>query len=78
MPARTANHGTLVRIRIPALISCILILGGLIVRAENVARFDGVVVIAGAAVAVATSTGGTDRVAEGPDGRFDPQTFPNR
>jgi hypothetical protein len=38
----------------------------------------GVAVIVGAAVAVALSTGGTDRVAEGPDGRFDPQTFPSR
>ena len=38
----------------------------------------GVVVIGGAAVAIGSNIGGTDRLVQGPDGRFDPQSFPNR
>ena len=38
----------------------------------------GLAVIAGVAVAIGADLGGTDRVARGVDGRFDPTTFPNR
>lgn len=38
----------------------------------------GLAVIGGAAVAIGANLGGTDRVARGADGRFDPTTFPNR
>lgn len=38
----------------------------------------GLAVIGGASLAIGANLGGTDRVARGPDGRFDPATFDNR